>query len=276
MRGIILAAGKGSRLNGNAEGTPKCLVRLGDETLVERQIRVLRTAGIEDIAVVVGCQADRVRRVCGHGVSYVENPRYAETNSLYSLWLARALLFEGFVVLNCDVLFHPVLLHDLLTARHADALLLAYREAGQPPFGDEEMKVKVRCGRVQEISKDLDPADADGENLGIVRFGPEGAARLVEIMNTLVQSGSLREWAPRAFREFAQVRPLHVVGTRGFPWIEIDFPEDYQRALRDVLPEIEADALLAVDGLELPDVLSAVGRTAERSEDGAGAARGLR
>jgi choline kinase len=276
MRGVILAAGKGSRLNGNAEGTPKCLVRLGDETLVERQIRVLRTAGIEDIAVVVGCQADRVRRVCGHGVSYVENPRYAETNSLYSLWLARALLFEGFVVLNCDVLFHPVLLRDLLTARYEDALLLAYREAGQPPFGDEEMKVKVRCGRVEDISKDLDPADADGENLGIVRFGPEGAARLVNIMDTLVQSGSLREWAPRAFREFAQVRPLHVVGTRGFPWIEIDFPEDYQRALRDVLPEIEADGLLAVDGLEMPDVLSEVGRTADRSEDGARAARGLR
>jgi choline kinase len=240
MRGIILAAGKGSRLNGTAGENPKCLVTVGGLTLIERQIRALRNVGIADIAVVVGCQADQVRRACGHGITYVENSRYPQTNSMYSLWMARPLLFEGFVVLNCDVLFHPVLLNDLLTSRHENALLLAYREVDQPPFGDEEMKVQVRCGRVVEMSKQMNPDDADGENLGIVKFGPEGAAELVTIMDRLVAAGSLREWAPRAFREFAQVRPLHAIGTRGFPWIEIDFPEDYQRAVREVLPQIDA------------------------------------
>jgi L-glutamine-phosphate cytidylyltransferase len=242
MRGIILAAGKGSRLNGTAGESPKCLVELGGQTLVVRQIEALRGAGIEDITVVVGCQADRVRRACGNAVTYVENARYAETNSMYSLWMARPLLYEGFVVLNCDVVFHPVLLSDLLTARHENALLLAYREADQAPFGDEEMKVKVRCGRVVDMSKRMGAADADGENLGVVKFGPEGAAVLVDIMDHLVAAGGLRDWAPRAFAEFARNHPLHAIGTRGYPWIEIDFPEDYQRALRDVLPEIEADA----------------------------------
>ncbi len=158
---------------------------------------------------------------------------------MYSLWLARPLLYEGFVVLNCDVLFHPVLLDDLLTSRHEDALLLAYREADQPPFGDEEMKVRVQCGRVREMSKQMRPDDADGENLGIVKFGPQGAKELVKVMDQLVAAGRLREWAPRAFDAFAQVRPLHAIGTRGFPWIEIDFPEDYQRAVREVLPQID-------------------------------------
>jgi choline kinase len=242
MRGIILAAGKGSRLNGTAGESPKCLVKLGGETLVERQIRILSRAGIDDIVVVVGCEADRVRQACGHELTYVENTRYAQTNSMYSLWMARPLLFEGFVVLNCDVLFHPVLLDDLLTSRHEDALLLAYRDADQPAFGDEEMKVQVRCGRVRDMSKQMDPELADGENVGIVKFGAAGAAALVEIMDRLIGAGRLRDWAPHAFREFAQVRPLHAVGTRGFPWIEIDFPEDYERAARQVLPEIEADA----------------------------------
>ena len=131
MRGVILAAGKGSRLNGTGGDKPKCLVEAGGMTLLERQIRVLERAGIDEISVVVGCQADRVRSVCGRRVTYVENGRFAETNSLYSLWMARALLYEGFVVLNCDVLFHPVLLDDLLTSRHPDALLMAYREADQ-------------------------------------------------------------------------------------------------------------------------------------------------
>jgi choline kinase len=239
MRGIILAAGKGSRLNGTAGDKPKCLVEVGGLALIERQLQILDRAGVDDVTIVVGYAADRVRSQCGRRVAYLENPRYAETNSLYSLWLARALLYEGFVVLNCDVLFHPVLLTDLLTSRYQDALLIAYREAQQPPFSDEEMKVKVRCGRVVDMSKAMEPSEADGENLGIVKFSPAGATLLVEIMDRLVGAGELRAWAPRAFREFAQVRPLHAVSTRGLPWIEIDFPEDYQRAVREVLPAIE-------------------------------------
>jgi len=239
MRGIILAAGKGSRLNGTAGEDPKCLVELGGISLIERQLRVLREAGIDDIGIVVGCQAERVRRACGQDISYIENVRYAQTNSLYSLWLARPLLYEGFVVLNCDVLFHPTLLADLLTSPHEDALLLGYREASQPPFGDEEMKVKVRGGRVVDMSKTMDPAEADGENLGIVKFGARGAAAVVRIMDDLIARGGLRDWAPRAFAAFAQQHPLHAIGTRGLPWIEIDFPEDYARARQDVLPALE-------------------------------------
>jgi len=238
MKGIILAAGKGSRLNGTAGDKPKCLVEAGGLTLIERQIQVLERAGIDDLVVVVGCQADRVRGVCGSGVTYVENSRFAETNSLYSLWTARALLYEGFVVLNCDVLFHPGLLDDLLATHHDAALLMAYRQAGQQ-FGDEEMKVKVRGGRVVDMSKAMAADEADGENLGIVKFGPKSAPHLVGILDRIVGEGRLREWAPSAFREFAQERPLHALGTRGLPWIEIDFPEDYQRALREVLPAID-------------------------------------
>jgi choline kinase len=249
MRGIILAAGKGSRLNGTAGEAPKCLVRLGGVSLIERQLHVLRDAGIDDIAVVVGCQADRVRRVCGHGITYIENVRYAQTNSLYSLWMARPLLHEPFVVLNCDVLFHPALLTDLLESRHENALLLGYREASQPAYGDEEMKVKVRGGQVVDMSKDMDPAEADGENLGIVKFGARGAVALVDIMDRLVGEGRLRDWAPRAFAEFAREHPLYAVGTRGLPWIEIDFPEDYRRAVDEILPAIEGSGR---DGTVLP------------------------
>jgi L-glutamine-phosphate cytidylyltransferase len=240
MRGVVLAAGRGARLNGGAGHLPKCLVRLGGMTLVERQIALLRSCGVSDVAVVVGCEAERVVRSCGRGVQFVENTRFAQTNSLYSLWLARPLLLDGFVVMNCDVLLHPQLLEDLLTARHEDALLVAYQEDDQP-LGDEEMKVRTRRGRVVEISKAMIPDTADGENVGVVKFGADGARLLASILDERVAAGGLRDWAPRAFAEFASVRPLHAIGTRGYPWTEIDFPEDYQRALTDILPAIDAD-----------------------------------
>src|SRR5258708_38714423 len=245
MKGVILAAGKGSRLNGTAGDRPKCLVEAGGITLLERQIRTLQNAGIGEIVVVVGYQAERVRGVCGSGVTYVENARFSETNSLYSLWTARALLSQGFMVLNCDVLFHPGLLDDLLATHQDAALLIDYRERDARALGDEEMKVKVRSGLVTDMSKTMDPAEADGENVGIVKFGPKSAPHLVSILDRLVAEGALRDWAPKAFREFAQERPVHAIGTGGYPWIEIDFPEDYRRAVREVLPAIEQAAAVA-------------------------------
>jgi choline kinase len=240
MRGIVLAAGKGSRLNGTAADKPKCLVELGGLTLIERQIRALENAGVDDIAIVVGCQAERVRERCGAAMTYVENADFAQTNSLYSLWMARALLYEGFVVLNCDVLFPPVLLDDLLASRHDAALLADYRQPSQPLYGDEEMKIRIRGGRVLEMSKAMRPEDADAENLGVVKFGPASAPRLIEIMDAIVGAGGRRDWAPKAFSAFAAERPLYAIGTRGYPWIEIDFPEDYHRAVGEVLPALDA------------------------------------
>lgn len=208
-------------------------------TLIERQIHTLRSFGIDRIAVVVGFGADLVRRVCGPDVEYVENNIFDRTNSLYSLWLARDMLRDGFVVLNSDVLLHPQLLADLLTAQYEDALLISYRDPATE-LGDEEMKVRVRAGRVADISKTMDPEEADGENVGVVKFGAAGAKLLIEQMDALLAVGGLRFWAPRAFFEVARRRPLYAIGTRGLPWIEIDFPEDYRRAVEEVLPRIIA------------------------------------
>jgi L-glutamine-phosphate cytidylyltransferase len=239
MRGIILAAGRGSRLNGNGSDMPKCLVTVGGETLLSRNARLLRAAGVQDLTIVVGCAADTVRRSMPDA-AFVENPIFSETNSLYSLWLSRQYLTEGFIVMNCDVLVHPQLIVDLLTAKHEDALLLAYRDH-DTEYGDEEMKVQVRCGRVVDIAKTMAPEDADGENLGVAKFGPTGARLLLAHADRLITAGDVKAWVPRAFKEFAQQRPLHAIGTRGLPWTEIDFPEDYRRAVEMVLPAIERD-----------------------------------
>jgi choline kinase len=235
---VILAAGAGTRFGVSNSVRPKCLAPFAGTPLIELQLRALRSCGIDDVTVVVGFEADDVRRTCGPRVRFIENAIFARTNSLYSLWLARTVLRDGFVVMNCDVLFAPAMLADLVSARHENALLVSYPEPGDPPFGDEEMKVRVRRGCVVEIRKDLPAGDADGENVGIVKFGAHGAARLVAVMDRIVGTGSVGDWAPRAFGEFARKEALFAVGTRGLPWTEIDTPEDYEHAARTVFPAI--------------------------------------
>ena len=54
MKGIILAAGMGTRLRPLTLNTPKSLIEIKGETLIERQIRFLREKGVEEIVVVTG------------------------------------------------------------------------------------------------------------------------------------------------------------------------------------------------------------------------------
>ena len=241
MKAIILAAGKGTRLNGS-ELKPKCLFEVGGRTFLHWQMSALRAAQIKDIVVVLGFEADRIKQACKQTASFVMNERFEETSSLYSLWLAREHLVDGFVVLNCDVLFHPALLTKLVRSPFADALLVGLVDRETNNLGDEEMKVRIENDLVVDISKDINPGDADGENVGIVKFGSKGAKRLVEKMNTLISAGKVREWAPRAFRDYAAEFPLHTISTDDYPWIEIDFPEDYLKAQQQIFPRICAMA----------------------------------
>src|SRR6185295_6385098 len=111
------------------------------------------------------------------------------------------------------------------TSRDEDALLMAATRDER--YTDEEMKIRVRAGRVEAIAKTLDPADTDGENVGTAKFGAAGAKVLVEELAEAVAADGANDWLPRACAAFARRRPLRVVETRGFPWTEIDSPEDY-------------------------------------------------
>lgn len=238
MTAVILAAGRGSRLRDVTANGNKCLLPIGGTPLLSRQVRSLYACGIDNITVVAGHRAGDVRRVCDARVRFVMNREFESTNSLYSLWLARNVIVNGFVVLNADVLFHEQLLWDLLTSRDEDALLMAARRGER--YSDEEMKIQVRGGCVAAIAKTIDAANADGENVGIAKFGASGARVLVHELREALVGGGTREWLPRAFDSFARLRPLHVVETRGFPWIEVDSPEDYWRACTTVFPAILA------------------------------------
>lgn len=251
MRAVILAAGAGRRLQPVLGPLPKCLARVGDRTLLEWQLGHLRAEELAPLTLVLGYRREAIEAVAGREVEIVYNPAYATTNSLYSLWLARNLLTDGFVVLNSDVLFHPHLLTRLVASPHEDALLMAPRPAGVR-YSDEEMKVHVRNGCVAAIDKSLPDDESDGENLGIAKFGAEGAQALLAEADALIGQGAVREWLPRAFHAFCQKRPLHIVETNGLPWIEIDFPADYERACHEVLPAINAVETIAAPAPRAP------------------------
>jgi choline kinase len=213
---------------------PKCLIEIERRTLIERQIESLAHCGVSDVVAVIGYRADLVRRVLGDRVRYIENARFGETNSLYSLWMAIDDLEHGGLVINSDVLAAPPLFERLCRAGAPDAVLVDRDRA----CSGEAMRVTIRGDLVVDFGKDLPGARCHGENVGMVKFGADGARRLGADLTRLVREGHENDWAPFAFRELARTWPLRVVATDGSPWIEIDDSADLDRARLDIAPAI--------------------------------------
>lgn len=241
---VILAAGRGSRLG---EGIPKCLVKLGSRALIHHQLDALRAAGIDEVCIVVGYGADRVRAALGARCHYIDNPRFDETNSLYSLWLTREWVRGPFLQINCDLVAHPKIYLRLLSVA---GTALAYDSFSGD--GNEHMKVVIRNGLLKDISKKLDPARSCGENMGLLKYDRDAARMLFEEADALIAGGEERSWAPAAVARLARRLPVHCVDMAGLPWAEIDFVEDVLYARCEVLPELRAAPGARGAGLRMP------------------------
>jgi choline kinase len=182
----------------------------------------------------VGYQAADVRMVIGDRAETLENERFAETNSLYSLWLARRWIKGPFVLLNCDLFFDPQILAQVA---EEPGNVLAYDSTSSR--GQEQTKVAIKQRRVVDIGKDLPAASARGESLGLLKFDEDGARAMVQAADALISRDKQENaWVIEATRAVCSQVPVYGINVAGQAWAEIDFPYDLDVARREVWPAI--------------------------------------
>ena len=246
MRAIILAAGRGMRLR-EAADVPKCLLSFDGMTLLERHLRLLRHAGVEEVVLALGWRHELVsaeldRLEWRPRPEIVLNPRFELGSVLTVHTVAEAMTRGGDVLLmDADVLYHDRIMAALVAGEQPVNRVLLDRDFES---GDEPVKLCVRDGVPVELRKQLAPDlkyDTIGESVGFFRFDNAGARRLAAIVSDYV--GSDRAHLPHEeavrdlFREGSQV--VEVADVTGAPWIEIDFPNDVSRAAHEVLPQLQ-------------------------------------
>lgn len=239
MKAIILAAGVGRRI-GSVHRDPKCLLPLGDRVLLERMLAALERGGISDAVIVVGYQHEKVRSRIGgrYGrvqIRYIYNPEY-EKGSILSLWAAREELTEDVIIMDADVLFPDEAISRLVGSVHRNCFLLDGRVSGS----GEEMMLMARQGRVLEIARiPGSEYDTVGESVGFFKLARESAPALTEALRALVESGRERAEYEEAYSLFLQRELAGYERVDDLAWTEIDFPEDVERAERELLPLVD-------------------------------------
>lgn len=225
MKTIILAAGKAPRLLPLTKDTPQCLLRVKGKPILQHQIEAIRNAGIRDIDVICGYKADKVEAFCKKmGINTHLNPFYAVSGMAMTLWVARDMLKDGFILLYSDILFQPKTVSGLL-AKKGDVCIAMKRDG----LREEAEKVTERKGAITGISK-VGGSGENGEFIGMVRFSKKGAKKAAEKLTEMAKSdlsGSVIGMIGNMIKDGSAVAAYDIGDAR---FVDIDFPEDLKKA----------------------------------------------
>jgi len=234
MKAVILAAGAATRLRPLTNHIPKCLLKTGGKRILERTLENLIANDIPEIIIVTGYLEEQIRsftasRFPGLPVRFVHNERYEVTNNIYSLYLAREAVGNSpMLMMDSDILFDQQIIRELILSGYENCLALK-RHAVQ----DEEIKVKADArGKVIEISKEVKPAEAIGESIGIELFGNRMRDALFRTLEQkVIREGEVNRFYEIAFQELINEGfELFFVDITRFFCMEIDTPEDLRIA----------------------------------------------
>lgn len=247
---IILAAGQGTRLRPLTDDRPKCLVEIHGKPLLEWQLDVARSEGVDDITVVRGYKQEAIDYP---DVRYFSNPLFDTTNMVETLWCAEQAFREGFVVSYGDIIYQPNVLRALLDDPNPISVVVdedwkSYWSARFSNVLDDaetlEMNDQGRILSIGQVPNSLDQIHA--QYIGLMAFRGEGVASLRSVYEKAKAQGKKGQNPLRGQRAFENLYMTDILQgliddhfsvqsvkvNRG--WLEIDSPTDLLLAQRMV------------------------------------------
>ncbi|OHB61007.1 MAG: hypothetical protein A2167_01180 [Planctomycetes bacterium RBG_13_46_10] len=229
MKAIIMVAGVGSRLSKKVKHLPKCLLAFDGETILSRNIRLLKTNGIDEIIVVAGYRASLIQEEVGDNVKVIINPFFRVTNSLASLWFAdkQLDLYDDLIVFNGDVVYEEEVLHKAMKAERSPVMLI-----DTSVIENADYRLKIHSDYIIDQGKDLSNEQTSGEYVGFAKIGrdfvPVYLSRVRDLVEKQERYNMWWEEALFAIRDEFKMN-IYVTDVSGLFWAEADYVEDIER-----------------------------------------------
>lgn len=238
MKGVILAAGDGTRLTPLTLDRPKPLVPVLGRPLLDYTLEAFVAVGITKLVLVVGYKEEMIRAWVGDGrrygaqMTYVSNPDYELENAI-SLYAAREVASDQpFILSMADHMISPQLLKVLLAAQDRHDTLCVDYQAHAPPQVNDATKVWVNeAGFITRIGKEIEPWNA--VDVGVFLFTPAIFAAIEELLSAGQQSPNISQSVTRLIQSGPGLRACDVSGAF---WMDVDTLEDLryvEQILRD-------------------------------------------
>ncbi len=244
---VLLAAGTGSRLHPLTDDAPKCLSEVSGVAILERLVGNLRDHDFKRLVVVVGYLDQCIRDFLKEWeddlvIEYVVNTRYATTNNLYSLWLARAAIHEPFLLVESDLVFDTPLLNGMMQpGRIAVAGMQGWMNGTTVTLDQSQQVAAFQIGVLDA------PGETCLKTVNLYSFTVEAWAGVSQRLDEHVTAGNVNEYYETVFAEMVADGSLamQAVSFDSGRWYEIDTLEDLHDAERIFPGEAPAHTALA-------------------------------
>ena len=224
MKAIIAAAGRGSRLGALTMYRPKGLLPINGESIIARQIRILKSYGITDVAIVTGYQSEKVVERFKDRATFFYNPDYATTTSTSSMYKAIDFMDDDIIVMFSDVIFAEESLERLLNSPHQYCMLIDNKECDH-----EAVKVQVSGNRLINAGKHLPSEESFGEWAYIFIIRKSG---LPAFKDSLLECATNKSGSIFVFINLINEGYDVHYELMNREWTEVDFVKDYVEAKR--------------------------------------------
>ena len=185
--GLILAAGRGSRLLSLTDDRPKGLVKLAGRSLVDWQSSTMRSCGLKQIHVVNGYLGHMFDEL---GFETITNDKWDTTNMVGSLMCAIERLEGPFLISYSDIVYHPSIIHGLLACKGDFVIsydkdwLQLWSDRFDDPLSDAESFKTDKDNTVIEIGRKVTDVDEiQGQFMGLLKVSHEGVRWIIELLN---------------------------------------------------------------------------------------------
>ena len=255
MKAFIFNSGVGSRLGDMTKDRPKGLVELkSGETILGRQLRLLRMAGIKHIIISTGYKEETIKTFCEKefpdlDVTFVFNPIFDKTNSIYSMFLAEKYFDRNFIIMHGDLVFDEGILEALIHDARPN-LACINTLIPKPP---KDFKGRVKNGKLEQISVNIFE-EHDYALQPLYKFDHKLIKAWFKVMKDYVDRGNVNVYAENALNEVLSIFGVDVIDYKDHYLEEIDNLEDYERVSRDIRlfdfrnqKVFEGDFLIQVD-----------------------------
>jgi len=224
MKAIILAAGRGTRLYPITLTKPKGLLKVGEETILDRQVRQFRKNDIDDILIVVGYQKEVLMNHFGNAVRYISYEDYLTTNNLHTLWSIRNELNEDVIISFADLIVDNSI---ILRLSESESNITMAIDTSQVLEGT--MRVSLVNDKIKSITS-TSFEDADGNFIGIAKFSKTGCNLLINEMSTIIH-GHHKDYYTIAVDNLARAGSrVDYLDVKDYIWREIDTKQEYEEA----------------------------------------------
>ena len=233
MQAIIMAAGKGSRLGKLTEGKPKSFAEINGKKLIDYNLKLLQRYGIGEIIIVTGYQCEAFEELTKDmkNVRLAYNPFYEMVNVLGSFYMGMNMLDDDFIYLHADTICDPQIFEKLVQMEADIVLPIDYKKCD-----DEAMKIRSENGKIVQITKQMPAELAEGEFIGLASFKKKTVPALKEKTKQLMKEQQFTAYFESAVQRLIEEEcfDIKALPTDGAFWAEIDFMEDYERAVKEM------------------------------------------